>query len=55
MDVLGYLIEMFQIGLDVFFKEEIFDPLEMTDTYFYIPESKSERLVPVQTLIVAFI
>lgn len=50
LDVLGYMIEIVSNKtLDVFFKEEIFDPLEMTDTYFYIPESKSERLVPVQT------
>ena len=50
LDVLGYMIEIVSNKtLDVFFKEEIFDPLEMTDTYFYIPESKSDRLVPVQT------
>lgn len=50
LDVLGYMIEIVSNKtLDVFFKEEIFDPLEMTDTYFYIPESKAERLVPVQT------
>ena len=50
LDVLGYMIEIVSNKtLDVFFKEEIFDPLEMTDTYFYIPENKSDRLVPVQT------
>tara|TARA_Y100000746_G_scaffold134499_1_gene115165 strand:- start:197 stop:1453 length:1257 start_codon:yes stop_codon:yes gene_type:complete len=50
LDVLGYMIEIVsKKTLDVFFKEEIFDPLEMNDTYFYIPDSKSERLVPVQT------
>ena len=50
LDVLGYMIEIVSNKtLDIFFKEEIFDPLEMNDTYFYIPESKSERLVPVQT------
>ena len=50
LDVLGYLIEIVsKKSLDLFFKEEIFDPLEMNDTYFYVPESKSERLVPVQT------
>jgi len=50
LDVLGYMIEIVSNKtLDAFFKEEIFDPLEMTDTYFYIPESKAERLVPVQT------
>ena len=50
LDVLGYMIEIVSNKtLDVFFKEEIFDPLEMKDTYFYIPDDKSERLVPVQT------
>lgn len=50
LDVLGYMIEIVSNKtLDVFFKEEIFDPLEMKDTYFYIPQSKSKRLVPVQT------
>ena len=50
LDVLGYMIEIVSNKtLDVFFKEEIFDPLEMKDTYFYIPDNKSERLVPVQT------
>ena len=50
LDVLGYMIEIVSNKtLDVFFKEEIFDPLEMNDTYFYIPDSKSERLAPVQT------
>jgi len=50
LDVLGYMIEIVSNKtLDVFFKEEIFEPLEMNDTYFYIPDSKSERLVPVQT------
>tara|TARA_B100001758_G_scaffold140311_1_gene120903 strand:- start:277 stop:1548 length:1272 start_codon:yes stop_codon:yes gene_type:complete len=50
LDVLGYMIEIVSNKtLDVYFKEEIFDPLEMTDTYFYIPKNKSKRLVPVQT------
>ena len=30
--------------------QEIFEPLAMTDTYFYIPKEKHERLVAVQTL-----
>jgi CubicO group peptidase (beta-lactamase class C family) len=50
LDVLGYLIEILSgQPLDQFFKERIFDPLGMEDTYFYLPESKYERLVPVQT------
>ena len=50
LDVLGYFIEVIsQKSLDVFFKERIFDPLEMNDTYFYLPTTHQDRLVPVQT------
>ena len=50
LDVLGYMIEIVTgKKLDVFYREEIFDPLDMNDTYFYLPDSKKERLVPVQT------
>mgnify|MGYP001813120603 CR=1 FL=1 len=50
LDVLGYLIEILSgQPLDQFFRERIFEPLGMNDTYFYLPESKHERLVPVQT------
>lgn len=50
LDVLGYMIEIVTgKKLDVFYHEEIFDPLDMNDTYFYLPDSKKERLVPVQT------
>jgi len=50
LDVLGYLIEILSgQPLDLFFKERIFDPLGMNDTYFYLPESKHDQLVPVQT------
>jgi CubicO group peptidase (beta-lactamase class C family) len=31
--------------LDIFFRSRIFEPLGMKDTYFYIPPSKSYRLV----------
>jgi CubicO group peptidase (beta-lactamase class C family) len=51
LDVLGYLIEKLSgMPLDQFFRERIFDPLGMTDTYFYLPDSKVDRLVAVQTL-----
>jgi CubicO group peptidase (beta-lactamase class C family) len=51
LDVLGYMIEIVSgLPLDQFFKERIFDPLGMEDTYFYLPDSKISRLVPVQTL-----
>jgi CubicO group peptidase (beta-lactamase class C family) len=50
IDVLGYFIEVISgMPLDEFFKTRIFDPLDMEDTYFYIPENKQSRLVPVQT------
>lgn len=50
LDVLGYLIEILSgQPLDQFYKERIFDPLGMEDSYFYLPESKYDRLVPVQT------
>lgn len=49
LDVLGYLVEVVSgQPFDEFLKERIFDPLEMEDTYFYLPESKSDRLVNVQ-------
>ena len=50
IDVLGYLIEIVSgKTLDEFFKDEIFTPLGMDDTYFYLPEGKNSRLVKVQT------
>jgi len=46
-DVLGYLIEVISgERLDNFLHERIFKPLEMKDTYFYLPESHRSRLVP---------
>ncbi|HMG07358.1 MAG TPA: serine hydrolase domain-containing protein [Mucilaginibacter sp.] len=50
VDVLGYLVEKVSgKSLDQFFKERIFDPLGMKDTYFYIPTAKQGRLVTVYT------
>ena len=50
LDVLGYLIEIISgMPLDEFFRKKIFEPLEMNDTYFYLPPSHYNRLVPVQT------
>ena len=44
-DVLGYLIEVVSgMSLDKFFRKNIFDPLGMNDTYFYIPKEKQSRL-----------
>jgi CubicO group peptidase (beta-lactamase class C family) len=48
MDVLGRVIEVVSgIGLDEYFRLNIFEPLGMEDTYFYLPEGKHARLVPV--------
>lgn len=47
-DILGYLIEVVSgEPLDKFFQKHIFEPLGMNDTYFYLPESKYDRLVKV--------
>jgi CubicO group peptidase (beta-lactamase class C family) len=50
VDVLGYLVEVLSgENLDHYFHNHIFEPLGMTDTYFYLPSSKFERLVKVNT------
>ena len=48
VDVLGYLVEKISgMSLDRFFRERIFGPLGMKDTYFYLPVNKFGRLVNV--------
>jgi CubicO group peptidase (beta-lactamase class C family) len=50
VDVLGRLVEVVSgKPLDVFFRERIFGPLGMKDTYFYPPESKLDRLAAAYT------
>jgi CubicO group peptidase (beta-lactamase class C family) len=50
VDVLGRLIEVISgKQLDEFFRERIFMPLGMKDTYFYPPEDKVQRLAAVYT------
>ena len=50
VDVLGYLVEVLSgESLDQYFQRHIFEPLGMTDTYFYLPSSKFERLVTAYT------
>ena len=45
-DVLGYLVEIISgMPLDKFFRTRILDPLGMNDTWFYLPQSKQNRLV----------
>lgn len=49
LDVLGYFVEVISgQPFDVFLRERLFDPLGMDDTWFYLPEDKTDRLVPVQ-------
>ncbi len=45
VDVLGYLVEIWSgMPLADYFKEKIFTPLGMNDTYFYLPKDKQSRL-----------
>lgn len=50
LDVLGYFIEIISgQPFDQYLKQHIFDPLGMSDTYFYLPANISSRLVDVLT------
>lgn len=50
VDVLGYLVEIWSgESLDQYFRNHIFEPLGMNDTYFYLPEEKAARLVEVNS------
>ena len=45
-DLLGYLVEVVSgRSLDQYFFEEIFTPLQMHDSHFYLPQDKADRLV----------
>lgn len=45
-EVLGRLVEVVSgMTLDQFFRERIFKPLGMTETFFYVPQDKLSRLV----------
>src|SRR3546814_277931 len=47
-DMLGYLVEVVSgKSLAEFFRERIFEPLGMKDTWFYLPEEKAGRLADV--------
>ncbi|MFT4943147.1 MAG: CubicO group peptidase (beta-lactamase class C family) [Flavobacteriales bacterium] len=49
-DVLGYFIEIISgMPFDTYLQNHIFEPLEMNNTAFYLPKSKEDRLVAVQT------
>lgn len=48
IDVLGYFVEIISgMPLDKFFEERIFKPLKMTDSYFFVPDEKLDRLTAV--------
>ncbi len=45
-NVIGALIEKVSgLSLEAYLKKNIFDPLQMKDTYFYLPNNKASRLV----------
>jgi CubicO group peptidase (beta-lactamase class C family) len=49
LDVLGYFVEIISgERFDVFLRNHLFEPLGMHDTWFYLPQEKAGRLVPVQ-------
>jgi len=46
VDVLGYLIEVVSgMPVDQYFKQRIFEPLGMNNTYFYLPKANEKRMV----------
>jgi CubicO group peptidase (beta-lactamase class C family) len=50
-DILGVVVEQVSgQGLDELLRSKIFAPLGMNDTYFYVPESKKERVATVYSL-----
>ncbi len=50
VDVLGYLVEIWSgENFDQYLRKHVFEPLGMNDTYFYLPETKTSRLVEVNT------
>jgi CubicO group peptidase (beta-lactamase class C family) len=50
LDVAGRLAEVISgMRLDSLIKTKVLDPLDMKDTYFYLPKSLAKRLVPVYT------
>ena len=45
-DVLGHVVEVISgMPFDQFLQENVFDPLEMHDTSFFVPENKLDRLM----------
>jgi CubicO group peptidase (beta-lactamase class C family) len=51
MDVLGRIVEVVsKLKLENYFRQNIFEPLGMEDTWFYLPKEKHAQLVPVYTV-----
>ncbi|MEM7373973.1 MAG: serine hydrolase domain-containing protein [Bacteroidota bacterium] len=51
LDVLAYFVEVVSgMPFDQFLQNRLFEPLGMEDTYFYLPESKHDRLVAMYEL-----
>lgn len=51
VDVLGRVVEIVSgMSLNQFFKSRIFQPLGMSDTYFYLPKEKRNRLAKIYTV-----
>ncbi len=49
-DVLGHLVEVVSgVPLDRFFRERIFEPLDMTDASFWVDETRADRLASLHT------
>ena len=49
-DVLGYFVEVISgLPFDEYLQTHIFEPLGMSNTAFYLPDAKKDRLVAVQT------
>lgn len=50
VDVLGYLVEVIsKMPFDEFLRKRIFEPLNMQDTYFTIPQGKYSRMAALYT------
>jgi CubicO group peptidase (beta-lactamase class C family) len=50
MDVLGRVVEVVsEMSLSDYFQKNIFTPLGMNDTHFYLPKEKHDRLTPLYT------
>ncbi len=48
LDVLGHLVEILSgMPFDEFLRKRLFEPLDMQDTWFYLPDSKAGRLVSI--------